>query len=191
MRRIDDLDRAIRSGNKGAVAQALLAAWPWVEAAELEVPFAALFARPLMSFRLDGEAGVLAVEIGLLSEDYELAAIALASLSEAPLRLARLAAIARGLPPAEPFGQASSLEMAINSVFLNEPALRAGGLSAEGAARLREGRLGEEILRTLVRVGAGQDPRLLAEGLALLRHVGLEDIARRAALQALLLERRG
>ncbi len=59
------------------------------------------------------------------------------------------------------------------------------------AERLAQGRLGEEILRNLTRLGGPGDPRALAEGLGVLRAMGLEDIARRAALQSLLLERRG
>ena len=59
------------------------------------------------------------------------------------------------------------------------------------AQRLATGALGSEILRTLTLLGGPDDPRTLAEGLGALRAMGLEDFARRAALQALLLERNG
>ena len=56
---------------------------------------------------------------------------------------------------------------------------------------LTDGRIGEEMLRVLNLLGGPSDPRALAEGLIALRQLGLEDIARRTALESLLLERRG
>ena len=51
--------------------------------------------------------------------------------------------------------------------------------------------MGEAILRTLVLLddGASGDPVALTQALATLRAFGLEETARRAALQILLLER--
>ena len=184
VRRVQALDAALGSGNRAAVATALLAVWPLIQEGELEVAFAELFARPLMAAQLPGAAGELATVVGLLSADYELAALALPA--EAPPRLHRLAAIARGLAPEGARADGADAEAAVLAAFADpEP------LSEIVAARLAEGRLGEELLRALIRIGASGDPRMLAEGLALLRHLGLEDIARRTALQALLLDRRG
>lgn len=184
VRRVQALDAALGAGDRAAVAAALLAVWPQIQEGELEVAFAELFARPLMAAALPGAAGELATVVGLLSSDYELAALALPE--DASPRLQRLAAIARGLPPAGGRTEAADAEAAVLAVFAEpEP------LSETVAARLAEGRMGEEILRALIRIGASGDPRMLAEGLTLLRHLGLEDIARRTALQALLLDRRG
>ena len=56
---------------------------------------------------------------------------------------------------------------------------------------LAKGELGLVILKTmaLFRTGAEGNPDALGQALAMLRHVGLEDTARRAALQVILLER--
>jgi hypothetical protein len=61
------------------------------------------------------------------------------------------------------------------------------------AGLLEAGRLGEAILRAiaLVNDGAAGDYAQLTDGLATLRLAGLEDTARRAALQILILDRRG
>lgn len=184
VRRVQALDAALAGGDPAAIAAALAAAWPLVQDAELEVAFAALFARPLMAARLAGAAGETAAVVGLLSEDYELAALAIGA--DAPPRLRRLAAVARGLPPEGGGAEGADAEAAVLSVFAApEP------LPEVTAQRLAEGRIGEELLRALIRIGASHDPRMLAEGLTLMRALGLEDIARRTALQALLLDRRG
>lgn len=185
VRRVQALDEALGGGEAAAVGAALAAAWPQVQDAELEVPFASLFARPLMDAGLTGAAGELAAVAGLLSEDYELAALALDGAQASP-RLRRLAALARGLAPDPALGSAADAEGAVLAGFAQPEAL-----PEATRQRLDEGRVGEELLRVLIRIGASGDPRMLAEGLAVLRHVGLEDIARRAALQAILLERRG
>jgi hypothetical protein len=185
VRRVQALDHALAEGNAGAVADALLAVWPHIQDAELEVPFAALFGRSIMAAGLTGSARDLAATVGLLSEDYELAALALDE-GGASARLRRMAAVARGLPPGDLARNAADAEGAVLAVFAGTETL-----PDEIANRLAEGRVGEELLRVLIRIGASGDPRMLAEGLMVLRHLGLEDIARRTALQALLLERRG
>lgn len=185
VRRIQALDDALGAGDAAATGAALTAAWPQVQDGELEVPFADLFARPLMAAGLSGAPRDLATTVGLLSPDYELAALALDGAS-APPRLVRLASIARGIAPGPAEGGVSDIEAAILSAFAPDAAL-----PEASAQRLAEGRVGEELVRNLIRMGASGDPRMLAEGLVVMRHLGLEDIARRTALQALLLERRG
>jgi len=62
------------------------------------------------------------------------------------------------------------------------------------AARARDdGRLGEALLAALGRLGAGAggDPRGVGEGLSALVALGFEGVARRAALQLLLLGEAG
>jgi putative component of toxin-antitoxin plasmid stabilization module len=58
---------------------------------------------------------------------------------------------------------------------------------------LDEARVGEAILWGMARIARGVqgDLRGVTEGLALLRAAGMEDVARRTALQLMLLERRG
>jgi hypothetical protein len=186
VRRVQALDLALAGDDAAATGAALIAAWPHIQDGELEVPFASIFARAIMAAGLNGTARDLGITVGLLSEDYELSALALDQQGDAPDRLRRLAAVARGVSPGEMVRRAPDHEGAILSVFATpEP------LSEEIQRRLDEGRVGEELLRVLIRMGASGDPRMLVEGLSVLRHLGLEDIARRAALQAILLERRG
>ncbi len=67
---VQTLDAALAAGNPTLVAQVLPAAWSAMAAAELEVPFAALFSPRLQEMPLTGQAGALAFRIGLLSSDY-------------------------------------------------------------------------------------------------------------------------
>lgn len=183
---IQRLDTALRAGDAEAAGPALLAAWPLVQAGELEVAMAALFAQPLSQLTLTGEAQALAFRIGLLSPEYETVALGLDTATADPASRF-LAAIARGLDPAESRGALpGELAGAVALAFGAEPPL-----PPEMADRLAQGRLGEEILRILNALGGPGDPRLLAEGLSALRALGLEDIARRTALESLLLERNG
>ncbi|MFN4100641.1 MAG: hypothetical protein ACK4GT_12775, partial [Pararhodobacter sp.] len=186
VREVQRLDTALRDGDAAAVGAALLVVWPLIQAGELEVPLASLFAQPLAQTALTGEARSLAFRIGLLSEDYETVALGLdADTASAEARF--LAAVARGLDPAETGGaMPGELAAAVARAFGPEAPVPEGM-----AERLSQGRLGEEILRILVRLGGPGDPRALAEGLGGLRALGLEDIARRTALESLLLERRG
>ena len=203
VRRVQALDAALAGGDSAVIGAALMAAWPQFQDAELETAFAYLFAAPLMAAELTGPAWRLALTVGLLSDDYELAGMAMGGgggdnsvvAGATPpvtlsLRERQLAAIARGLPPPEAGRATAAPDAAVLSAFAS-PTVPASALPADALARLAEGRIGEELLRVLVRMGASGDPRMLAEGLAVLRYLGLEDIARRTALHAMLLERRG
>ena len=54
-------------------------------------------------------------------------------------------------------------------------------------------RIGEAILQAMLRIESGLTGELVkvTEGLSILRKLGLEDVARRTALQLMILERRG
>ena len=60
-------------------------------------------------------------------------------------------------------------------------------------AMLDQNRIGEVILLAMSRIehGTAGDLRGVTEGLSVLRHIGLEDAARRTALELMLLDRRG
>ena len=64
-------------------------------------------------------------------------------------------------------------------------------LPADLQARLDQGQIGQAILAamTQMRQGEAGDLRAVTEGLSTLRHLGLEDVARRSALQLVLLKR--
>ncbi|QYK43556.1 MAG: hypothetical protein KF887_12055 [Paracoccaceae bacterium] len=175
-------DTALAAGDPGAVAASLPRAWDRMVEAELEVPFASLFAARLMRLPLTGESGALAFRIALLSPQYERAALAR---SPADGTEAFLIGLARGdlsgvTPP-------DSLARAIAPAFLRQET------GAELAALVAEDRQGEAILMAVDRVrrGVQGDLRGVTEGLSLLRAVGLENAARRTALELMLLERRG
>ena len=73
------------------------------------------------------------------------------------------------------------------------PAFTAPVLPAGAEDLLAQKRLGEAMLMaiSLIDSGLNGDTTQVAKGLALLRKLGLEDAARRTALEVLLLERRG
>jgi len=179
-------DRAMARGDAAAIAAALPPAWEAMVTAELEVPFAQLYGPALAGVDLEGAADQLAFRIGLLSDAYEALAAA-APAGDAPTNTETrfLAGLARG----DVTGLAAPSDHA---------AAIAEGFAAEAPpARLRsltdEGRLGEAILRAmnLVTNGARGDLDELADGFAFLRAAGLEETARRTALQMLILDRRG
>jgi hypothetical protein len=175
-------DTALRAGDPGAVAQSLGPVWAAMTGAELEVPFAILFADALARLPLVDDAARTAFHVGLLSQHYE--AIAVAHKPENPQE-AFLVGLATGnLSGAVP---QDSLGRAIGAAFMR-PAL-----SPEFAALMDQRRLGEAVLLAIDKVGRGVQGDLsgVTEGLAFLRHIGLEDAARRTALELMLLERRG
>ena len=179
---VQDLEQALQGTDTAAISRALPLAWAQMTAAELEVPFAAIYAAPLSRQPLTGTVGQLAFRIGLLSDQYERVAAA-----HTPVDATEtfLIALARGKVAG--VAVPDSLGRAIAPAFIRpEPA-------PEALLLLEQGRLGEALLMAIDRVGRGVqgDLRGVTEGLALLRHVGLEDVARRTALELMLLERRG
>ena len=175
-------DTALRAGDPGAVALHLPVVWRAMAEAELEVPFALMFAEDLSRLPLTGEARRVAFEVGLLSPGYE--TVARTHKAETP-REAFLIAVATGsLAGALP---QDSLGRAIAPAFLRPAAV------GEFAGLVDQRRLGEALLIAIDKIGRGVQGDLagVTEGLAFLRHVGLEDAARRTALELMLLERRG
>lgn len=175
-------DEALARGETGPIAQSLPVAWLRMTEAELEVPFATLYAEPLQKVALDGEAAALAFRIGLLSDRYESVAQARTPTSAAEGFLIALARGAvEGVTPTDSMGRAIA------------PAFLEPEVGEEATGLLAENRVGEAVLLALERIqrGVHGDLRGVTEGLALLRKLGLEDAARRTALELLLLERRG
>lgn len=176
------LDRAMDAGDARAVEQALPAAWVVMKAAELEVPLATLTADRLAQMTLTGEAREVAFQLSLLTADYETLS---PRHSPASPRETFLAALAKGelggvTPP-------DSMARAIAPAFL------APVIPDDFKTLLDENRIGEVILQAIVRInhGTAGDLRGVTDGLSVLRRIGLEDVARRTALQLMLLDRRG
>ncbi len=182
-------DRALGGGTAqpvpDAVAAALPEAWAAMMAAELEAPFAQLYGARLMELPLQGEAAQLAFRIALLSPQYRKAAEARAAIPAHDLQEAFLIGLARG--QLQGLTAPDSMSRAIAPAFLTPQ------VTEEADALLKDRRVGEALLLAMDDLGRGVtgDPRGVAEGLSLLRKLGLEDAARRVALELLLLERRG
>jgi hypothetical protein len=178
---IQEFDSAIRARDGAAVAAALPAAWSAMVEARTEVAFAREYAEALRALDLPGDAGRLAFRIGLLAPSYE--ATVLAGLPPGDAEALLWAGIARG--------EVAGLEAPDARTAAVLAAFRPAALSEPFESLLAAGKLGEAILRAVATFNAGLsgDPAAVTEGLALLRRVGLEDAARRAALQYLLLDR--
>lgn len=178
-------DAALQAGDLTAVEQRLPLAYARMADAELEVPFAALFAEKLAQMALTGDSARIAYDLGLLSPDF--ARLSKSRHAPGDLRGAFLAGLAQGsvkglMPP-------DSMARAIQPAFDgSEPVL-----SDDAKLLLNQSRIGEALLLAMARIEVGLHGELakLAEGLALLRKLGLEDTARRTALELMLLERRG
>ncbi len=173
---IQRFDKAIEAQDDlNAISQTLLAAWHAAQKAKIEVPFARLYAQELIDLTFDDDVMPVVLNIGLLSSQYEEFALK----ADASF----LTALARGFPDGA--APASAHESAIYDGFTD------AGPDPQLAHLLTQGKLGEAILRNLdlLEVGAAGDTQALSRSLALFRSVGLEDFARRAALQILILER--
>ena len=177
-----EFERAMAAGDVNAVARALPTVWQRMAEAEIEVPFAILYGTALSKLPLNGEAGRIALEIGLLSPATDEIA---AAHPQSNLREAFLGGLAQGridglVPP-------DSMGRAIAPAFVNPDP------GPELSALLAEDRLGEALMAAIGRIASALhgDTRGVAQGLSLLRKAGLERAARQAALELMLLERRG
>lgn len=176
---IQQFDAALKSSNMNAIAATLPDAWDAMKTAQAEVLFAKLYAADLQEFPLQGDADVLAFEIGLLSKDYELVARNATGTDKDPY----LVALARGTP--QEVRTTDTLRIGIQAAFNGAPPPQTL------TALVDDGKLGEALLRAMAifHEGYAGDVRSVTDALSLFRSVGLEDLARRAALQLLILER--
>jgi len=178
---IQAFEKALRSGDSAAVSATLRPAWRAMESIETEVAFAQLFADQIGKIELPASQHGLAFRIGLLSRDY----VDVAKQADIGPSEQLLADIALGRPGDTISG--NQLEAAVQEGF------QSIGIPVRLQSLASNGRMGEAILRAmeLFEHGARGDLDELSDALVFLRSVGLEDIARRAALQLLILERRG
>ncbi len=175
---VQRFDTAMQAGDPGAVAKTLPAAWGAMQATHLEVPFARFYAAGLARLPLSGEAHAVAFGVGMLSPDYE----AIASRMKAVNDEERfLAALARGEPQSGV--TRDPLAIAIARAFAET------GLPSELKPLIDAGKLGEAILQTMELFSSGVEGNLpdIVNALRGFRALGLEDTARRAGLQLMLL----
>ncbi len=151
-----------------------------MRAIRAEVPFARLYADALAALELPEDAEALAFRIALLSPSYEQAALAR---TPATPEESLLVAIARGdlAGIASPDPRAQGIIAGFTGAPVSEPL----------ATLIRNGQVGEAILRTIAGLdqGVAGDAVALADAISALRLLGLESVARSAALQFLLLDR--
>jgi len=174
-------DAALLAGDPVETSRRLVPAWEAMGEVGLQVAFADIYADRLLHTPLVGEAGILARRVGLLSPIYEEVAQT-AIPQDAAERFAF--AIARGLPPPDEVPGTGHIHRAIAAAFASPLPPHRYSLYLEN------GQLGEALLRAaqvLGQGGAGADTNDLTDALVLFRSVGLEDVARRTALQLHLL----
>ncbi|MEM6372052.1 MAG: hypothetical protein AAF727_04645 [Pseudomonadota bacterium] len=180
--RVEALQRfetALGTQSPSAVSKTLPDAWQTMQAAQLSVPFATLFSAQLSEFTLSGRTADLAYEVILLSPDYERAAQLFPTRA---LRRPDMAAIAAGEVRD---GLSAQGKLAAVLAAFDDAAP-----DARIIIRAQGGALGAALLDALALTneGAAGDVARLRTGLATLRALGLEDVTRRAGLQAILLE---
>ena len=177
-----DFDAALMAADTEAMSASLPAAFGAMKTMELEVPFADLFAEKLAAFTLTGEAEALAIQVALLSGHYEKLT---ANTTSTDGRLTFALALARGKPESAP--TPDSLSRAIAAGFAQPE------LPQTLTEMFDQRRTGELILTAAELIARGLEGQVsdVTTGLAILRRLGLEDAARRTALELMLLERRG
>lgn len=176
-------EAALNAVDRRGVEEALPEVWARLAEAELEPPFAELYGERLDTLGLTGDARRIAFDAGLLSPAFE--TIAGTRVAGSPRELF-LIGLAKGDLTAIP--APDSLSRAIKPAFDGT-----APLPADLQTLLDDKRTGEAILSAIDRIENGVQGNLAAvtEGLSLLRAVGQERIARRTALELMLLERRG
>jgi len=174
-------DQALGRRDLDTAAQELPRLWNLMRRAGLEHVLATLYAPRLADFAKSEHARDTAFKLALVSTDSKDLSWRFGIATDP--RDAFLKALAAGRPA---------------TAFLSEPQAQAvrdgfdnGPLAFEYRFMLREGRLGEAILTAARDFTAGLDGDLemIAQALRLFRSVGLEDMARQAALQFLILDR--
>ena len=169
------LETALGTGSADAVAKTLPDAWTRMQRVGLDVGVADLFAEAVAEIPLpDGLARDRALELTLLSPSYEV--------------------LSRGFDPTSPqqafwIALAQGDLSAVSAQTAFERAVAEGFQSAQDLPdTLSADRLGETILRAIALFDRGADGNLddLTTALRTFRAVGLEDVARRAALQLLI-----
>lgn len=172
------LQTALEGRDADEVLRALNNLWVEAQTVGVTIPLARYFAPELLkSTTPDQRADAVVFKLLLLSDHYEEAALIDAFAQTDPF----LAAVARGDP--SQVNASRSRYPLIRDAFAADPDATLVDMAANG-------RTGEAILRSIATLQQGIDGDQVAfkEGFATLRALGLEDVARRTALQYLLLE---
>lgn len=181
--RVDALQRfdlAIETKDVSLISQALPKVWKAMQVAHLEVPFARLYGSELLSHELQGAQQSLAFRIALLAPSYESTAQHYTPQTKSDRFLTGLAA---GSPNSADAPHA--IGRAIAEAFATNT------LPSRFSASYANGELGLVILQSMRMFtrSSGGNLQGITDSLAALRALGLEDVARRASLQLMLLDR--
>ncbi len=180
---LQDFEKTLLAKDVDGLNRTLPPVWDAMRASGLQSVFAELFATPLSTLPLTGKASEIAFEVALLSPDYERIALKWSpALTKDQLLLH---GIAVGDLPTQRQSEAQARAIA--------QGFRGTGIPVRLSSLVSEKRLGEAILRAieLLEGGAAGDLDELSDAIQFFRAIGLEATARRAALELLLLERRG
>ena len=175
-------DLSLASGSEDAIAKSLPVAWAEMQGEGLEPVFAEIYSDRIKDIPRSGAVGALAFRMALLTKYYETAAQQFqTTLPEENF----LKAVAQGdLSPVKPIGERME---AIQEGFT------AKEISPRFQSLLDDGALGAALLQGIALLGDGArgDVAKLSEAITLFRMMGLEDVARRASLQVMILDQRG
>ncbi|MEM9550703.1 MAG: hypothetical protein AAGA05_05990 [Pseudomonadota bacterium] len=179
---LQKFETALDRGDPTAVAQGLPAVWNAMEAAGTEVAFAELFADRLAEIALEDTAAQDQVfRIGLLSSGYN-DTTAIGPMQDDDTRFLLALATSQPDPATAPDAQARAIADGFASY---------AAVPEDLQQLLDDDQLGEVILRAIILFDQGGRGNLadLTQALATFRAIGLDDTARRAALQLRLLRR--
>ncbi|MCK8463562.1 hypothetical protein MUY35_06830 [Aliiroseovarius sp. S1339] len=184
MSAVKAVEQALASGDDAKLARTVEDLWAHLEASGLEVVFAQIFGSDIAARNLPGTAGDIGLRLGLLSEQYETVAEAASADPDDPLTNLLLG-IARG--------QTEELTPMDDRTRAVLEGFTANSLPVRLHSLVEQDRLGEAILRAVALFTSGSNGDLdeLTDALAFFRQVGLEQVARQAAIEFLILERRG
>ncbi len=169
---VNALEKALTNDDPDAIADALTTLWRESRDVGVAVPLAQYFAPRLIEAQVAPRAYSTLFTLLLLTDQYETAALNPDLAATNPF----LAATAKG-DPADALAVRPAYPV-IREAFTAAPDATLVDMSANGQT-------GEAILRAVATVqqGLDGDRTTLSDGLATLRALGLEDTARRAALQ--------
>ncbi|MFT7370610.1 MAG: hypothetical protein ACI9RO_000324 [Alteromonas macleodii] len=172
---VNALNTALAGNDPETTNRAVSDLWKEARSVGVAVPLARVFASQLIDADISHEASIV-FKLLLLSDQYEQAAL----IEDLATTDTFLAAIARGDP-------SDALPIHANYLLIQDAFVANPDLTLVSMAR--RGRIGEAILRALATLqqGIDGDQTAFKEGFATLRALGLEDVARRVALQYLLL----
>lgn len=179
---VQAFDAALGSGDRTAIGAALRPAWDAMQSVGLEHAFASLYGERLRLFPMQPSASALAFRLSLLTEDYEAAALSHTAKTAMEHVLVGLAT-----------GQATERPAPDARVAAILDAFKADAPPERFRRDIDRRAIGAVLLRAIDLFGDGRrgDLGKVTEALALFRALGLESVARRAALELLILDPRG